>query len=146
MLNAFLARASVLRARDIRRYKSCEHATEALVYLMVVFSPWAFGTTQSWSTWTMNFAGYALGLLLLLKLWIRWTKGYRPWRWDDVARSPSGNRGFTFGNRVTADPPGSASVPLAGRSPLETSTRRRDAGAPRFMGCEQIQKKHGTFQ
>ncbi len=92
MLNAFLARASVLRAPDIRRYKSCEHATEALVYLMVVFSPWAFGTTQSWSRCTMNAAGYALGLLLLLKLWIRWTKGYRPWRWDDVARSPSGNR------------------------------------------------------
>ena len=130
MLNAFLARASVLRARDIRLYKSCEQATEALVCLMVVFSPWAFGTTQSWSRCTMNAAGYALGLLLLLKLWIRWTKGYRPWRWDEVARSPSGSRGFTFGNRVTADPPGSASVPLAGRSLRETSTRRRDAGAP----------------
>src|SRR5437667_6721705 len=33
---------------------------------------------------------------------------------------------------TSLETPGSASVPLACRSPMETSTRRRDAGAPRF--------------
>ena len=33
-------------------------------------------------------------------------------------------------------------APLACRSPLETSTRRRDAGAPWFMGREQVRKEH----
>src|SRR5207253_1417207 len=55
---------------------------EAFIYLAVIFSPWAFGTTQSWSIWTMNVAGYFLGLLLAAKLGIRWLKGYRPPRWD----------------------------------------------------------------
>ena len=38
-----------------------------LIYAMLVFSPWAFGTTQAWSIRSMNFAGYALGALLLAK-------------------------------------------------------------------------------
>lgn len=38
---------------------------------MVVFSPWAFGTTQPWSIRLMNIAGYALGVLLLAKVLLR---------------------------------------------------------------------------
>jgi len=38
-----------------------------LIYGMLVFSPWAFGTTQAWSIRSMNCAGYALGALLLVK-------------------------------------------------------------------------------
>ena len=72
-----------LRARDVQLYRACEDLTEPLIYLMVVFSPWAFGTTQPWSIWLMNAAGYLLGLLLAAKLAIRWLKGYRPPRWDD---------------------------------------------------------------
>lgn len=49
---------------------------------MLVFSPWAFGTTQPWSIWCMNFAGYALGGLLLIKLFIRKGKKYPALRWD----------------------------------------------------------------
>jgi hypothetical protein len=49
---------------------------------MVVFSPWAFGTTQPWSMWTMNAAGYLLGVSLAIKLIIRRAKGYIPPRWD----------------------------------------------------------------
>ena len=45
--------------------RSCEILTEGLIYLMVIFSPWAFGTTQRWAIWTMNIAGYALGTLWL---------------------------------------------------------------------------------
>src|SRR5262249_11368851 len=34
---------------------------------MIVFGPWAFGTTQSWSIWTMRAAGYLLGVFWLRK-------------------------------------------------------------------------------
>jgi len=64
-------------------YRACEDLTEPLIYLMVVFGPWAFGTSQRWSISIMNGAGYLLGLMLVSKLAIRWFKGYRPPRWDD---------------------------------------------------------------
>ena len=76
----------VLRPRDLLTYASCESGTEWVIYFMVVFSPWAFGTTQPWSIWTMNSAGYTLGLLFLIKLWIRWRKGFRPARWGHSDR------------------------------------------------------------
>ena len=72
-----------LRAHDVQIYQACEHLTEGLIYLMVLFSPWAFGTTQPWSIRVMNGAGYLLGGLLAAKLAIRWLKGYRPARWDE---------------------------------------------------------------
>ncbi len=56
---------------------------------MVLFSPWAFGTTEPWSIWTINCAGYCLGALLLLKLAIRSLHAYRPPRWTDQARIQS---------------------------------------------------------
>jgi O-Antigen ligase len=77
-----LAKAHPLRARDVQLYRACEDLTELLVCLMVVFSPWAFGTTQPWSIWLMNAAGYLLGLLFAAKLAIRCLKGYHPPRWD----------------------------------------------------------------
>lgn len=46
---------------------------------MVLFSPWAFGTTEHWSIWTMNITAYGLGLLLFSKWIIRWSSGFRPW-------------------------------------------------------------------
>ena len=46
-------------------------ATEGLLFAMIVFAPWAFGTTQPWSMWCMNLAGYALGGMLGAKLWLR---------------------------------------------------------------------------
>lgn len=55
-----------------RFYTICEVATEAVIYFMVIFSPWAFGTTQRWSIWTLNFAGFLLGGILVLKLFSRW--------------------------------------------------------------------------
>ncbi len=58
-----MGRLRLLRAGDVLIYRVCEDITEALVYLMVVFSPWAFGTTLAWSVWTMNFAGFFLGAL-----------------------------------------------------------------------------------
>ena len=76
------ARAALrLRVGDVQFYYLCECFTELLIYLMVVFSPWAFGTTEDWSMRAMNAGGYVLGGLLAFKLGIRWIKGYRPGRW-----------------------------------------------------------------
>jgi hypothetical protein len=44
---------------------------------MLVFSPWAFGTTEAWSIWTMNACGYGLGIAWAIKIWIRCAKGYQ---------------------------------------------------------------------
>jgi len=68
--------------RTIRFYQLAEQVSGALIYLMVIFSPWAFGTTARWSAWTMDTAGYFLGLLLFVKLLLRWSTGYRPPRWE----------------------------------------------------------------
>ncbi len=108
-----------LRARDVQLYRACEDLTEPLIYLMVVFSPWAFGTTQPWSTWLMNAAGYLLGLFLLGKLAIRWLKGYHPPRWD---RSETNGR---QDNRTTGqqDLPECRRQNVAGRK-----TRTQDYG------------------
>ena len=77
-----------LRAGDIAAYVGCDTLTEGLIYLMVVFSPWAFGSSQPWAVWVMNVGAYALGAMLALKLAIRWGKGYRPARWGagDIGR------------------------------------------------------------
>src|ERR1041384_6155902 len=84
-------RIGPLRAHDVQIYHICEALTEVVIYLMVVFSPWAFGTTQRWSIWTMNIAGYALGLLLAVKLAMRWLKGYCPARWDEPTEWRTGS-------------------------------------------------------
>jgi hypothetical protein len=90
-----------LRARDVQLYRVCEDLTEPLIYLMVVFGPWAFGTTQSWSIWLMNGTGYLLGLLLAGKLAIRRLKGHHPPRWDEGPRTEDrGQRAEVGGQRA----------------------------------------------
>ncbi len=42
---------------------------------MLVFTPWAFGTTQPWSIRWMNWAGYALGTAMVVKLVARRLSG-----------------------------------------------------------------------
>jgi hypothetical protein len=94
-----------LRARDVQIYGICEPLTEGLIYLMVLFSPWAFGTSQPWSIWVMNSAGYVLGGMLGVKWAIRRLKGYRPPRWnddwDEPSGAPAGRRLFTS-SHITA--------------------------------------------
>ena len=85
-------RTTPLRSFDVQLYRVCEEVSEPLIYLMIVFSPWAFGTTQAWSTWAMNIGGYVLGLLLATKLAVRWFKGYRPSRWEEGPEE-EGNHG-----------------------------------------------------
>lgn len=43
--------------------------TEGLLYFLVIFTPWAFGTTQPWSVQVMRAAAFCLGGLLVLR-WI----------------------------------------------------------------------------
>src|ERR1041385_3393731 len=69
------------RVRAPRIYRLCDGLTEAVVYFEIVFGPWAFGATERWSIWTLNFAGYALGAMLLTKWWVRRLTGYLPARW-----------------------------------------------------------------
>jgi len=53
-------------------HRCADVSTAALLYFMIVFTPWAFGTTQAWSIWTMNLCGYVLGCLLVVKWICRW--------------------------------------------------------------------------
>ena len=71
----FPGRLLQLRAANIQLHRICDDLSGVLIFPMLVFSPWAFGTTQPWSIWTMNLAGFALGILLLVKLFIREVKG-----------------------------------------------------------------------
>ena len=71
-----------LRALDVQLYRVADDLSGALILPMLIFSPWALGTTQPWAIWCMNFAGFTLGLLLLLKLFIRQAKGFPAPRWD----------------------------------------------------------------
>ncbi len=76
-----------LRAIDVQVYRWCDALTEPGLYLAVVFSPWAFGSTEPWSIWVMNAAGGLLGILFVVKLLIRRLKGYHAPRWGQPAAS-----------------------------------------------------------
>ncbi len=95
----FPLRQRSLTAGDVQCYRLAEVLSEALIFFLVIFGPWAFGTTQTWSIRTANLAGLGLGLLLVVKLAIRGFKGYRPPRWDDPESTPPspGPRWITIG-------------------------------------------------
>lgn len=56
-----------------------------LIYFLVIFTPWAFGTTQTWSIWTANVACYLLGGLWVAK-WVYRRRAAVPAR--TVSRHP----------------------------------------------------------
>lgn len=92
------------RAADMETpfyYRICDRLTEAVIYFMVIFSPWAFGSTQPWAVAVMNCAGGVLGLLLVGKWVIRWRSGYRPARWwDSAVVDDSGRKRRRSGTRA----------------------------------------------
>jgi hypothetical protein len=90
-----------LSLRTLRLYKVCDAVSGSVLYLMVLFSPWAFGTTQPWSIGAMNAAGYSLGLLLAVKLAIRILTGYRNPRWG-WSRDPESTGGDGGSERASA--------------------------------------------
>jgi len=75
---------SASRVRTPKALRICDGVTEGVLYAMIVFAPWAFGTTERWSIWTMNVGGYILGVLLAAKWLIRWRTGNRPMRWGEA--------------------------------------------------------------
>lgn len=76
----------------IHAYHFSDVLTGLVICSMMVFSPWAFGTTEPWSIWTMNVCGYVLGVLQLAKVVIRKATGYRPRRWDTKPIEPGAIR------------------------------------------------------
>lgn len=65
-------------------YDRADRGSGWILVAMLIFSPWAFGTTQPWSVWVMNGCGYAVGLLLGVKWFIRHRLGHRPMRWGQT--------------------------------------------------------------
>ncbi|HVV70213.1 MAG TPA: hypothetical protein VHI52_01735, partial [Verrucomicrobiae bacterium] len=58
--------------------RACEGLAELIVYVMVVFGPWAFGSTQPWSIGVLNTLGIVLGLLWVTSKLIRRRIQYLP--------------------------------------------------------------------
>ena len=86
------------RQRALRlTYQVADALTEVFLSCEVIFTPWAFGTTQPWSIRVMNGLGYLLGALLLTKGLLRWLGRYQPARWDRQlwnGQSPSSQTRF----------------------------------------------------
>ncbi len=80
-----------------RVHRSFDWITEGLLCFGLLFSPWAFGTTEPWSIRVMNTVAFALGGLWLLKLCIRLI-GYHPLQWPETSREGAGSRGRNGGN------------------------------------------------
>ena len=66
------------KTREPKLHKLADKLTEILICFMVIFSAWAFGTTEPWSIWTMNITAYALGILLVTKWITRLATKYNP--------------------------------------------------------------------
>lgn len=52
-------------------YVGIDILTEALIYVSIIFGPWAFGTVEPWSIRVLNTLGYILGGILTLKVALR---------------------------------------------------------------------------
>lgn len=74
-----------LRAADVQWHRVCDDLSGVVILPMMVFSPWAFGSTQRWAIECMTAAGYVLGVLLLVKLFIRKARGYPAPRWENFS-------------------------------------------------------------
>ncbi len=70
------------RGKIPRVFRGVDFVSEILIVSVLVISPWAFGTTESWSINLVNSLNYALGLLLLGKHIMRIATGYRTEFWD----------------------------------------------------------------
>ena len=86
-------------------YRTCEALSTLAVYFMVIFGPWAFGTTQNWAIWTMNTAGYTLGALRVFQRMTAWRKGHL-YSWN-LIRPPQIRSRFGFRE---CTPPGSVFI------------------------------------
>ena len=79
------------RSRSNAVYWRLDTSSEYLIYVILIFTPWAFGTTEGWAIRTINTLNYVLGGLLLVKWIVRLATGFHPARWD----GPGGLRGYS---------------------------------------------------
>ena len=79
------------RNRSNSAYWRIDTASEYLIYAILIFTPWAFGTTEGWAIRTINTLNYVLGGLLVAKWIVRLATGFHPARWD----GPGGLRGYS---------------------------------------------------
>ncbi len=64
--------------------------SSALIYFAVIFSPWAFGSTEPWSMRILNWAGWTLGLISALQWALRFRRPAAPSRWGAEALGTGG--------------------------------------------------------
>jgi O-antigen ligase len=64
-------------------YWRLDFASEVLIYTILTFSAWAFGTTEQWSIESVTELNFVLGGLLLAKWIVKGVTGFRPERWDE---------------------------------------------------------------
>ncbi len=68
-------------AVEPRAHAAAESATQAILFGMVIFSPWALAGTVPWALWTLNAGGFALGVLWVAKWILRRRVGFRRAAW-----------------------------------------------------------------
>ena len=78
-----------VRLFAIQLHWLCDALSGTLLLGATVFGPWALGTTEGWSIWTMNCAGIILGILLGAKLVARRVYGFGPARRENLYPSSS---------------------------------------------------------
>src|SRR5687768_549277 len=66
-------------------YWRLDAASEYLIYGILIFTPWAFATTENWAIKSVNTWNYILGGLLVAKWIVRALTGFQPPRWDGPA-------------------------------------------------------------
>lgn len=81
------------RRRTSQRTHPALSATQsfsgALILFLTVFTPWAFGTTQSWSIWIANVTAYTLGATWLFQRFLHARLDLPCPRWTDPVSSGS---------------------------------------------------------
>lgn len=72
-----------------------DEAVIRLLGAMILFAPWAFGSTPTWAVWTMNAMGWTLGAVVLARKWVAWREG-------GPADAPAESRGRVWLTRILA--------------------------------------------
>lgn len=70
------------RDRSPAFYWHLDTTSEYFIYAILIFTPWAFATTEHWAINSVNTWNYILGLLLVAKYVVRLVTGFKPPRWD----------------------------------------------------------------
>lgn len=81
-------------------YRACQTLTSLLIYGVVIFGPWAFGTTQPWAVWLMNGMSYMLAILWCTSALISRSTGYLPVRASPPSPQPKRTRAPLMGQAL----------------------------------------------